>query len=110
MSDIIPDTNSSVLVDELRGRGVKFPIGGFAPGKYSVPCRSCARRFDGAKGSYQYLPCALTTKISAAGDVEAARQEGQEAGYRLAVDDLLAAAGRRSGVTREEKDEKAKEA
>ena len=109
MSDIIPDTSCGEMVDELKQRGVSFPVGGFAPGRYNVVCRSCARRFDGAKGSFACLPCALTKAIAAAGDVEAARTEGREAGYRLAVDDLVAAAGRRAGGA-DNKDEQAKEA
>lgn len=68
-----------------------------------------ARRFDGAKGSFACLPCALTKAIAADKDVEAARKEGQEAGYRLAVDDLIEAAGRRAGGAGTET-EKAKEA
>jgi len=61
-----------------------------------------ARRFDGAKGSFACLLCALTKAIAADKDVEAARKEGQEAGYRLAVDDLVKAAGRRAAPAKVE--------
>lgn len=64
MSDIIPDTGFGVMVDELRKRGVVWPLGGFSPGRYNVVCRSCARRFDGDKRSYQCLPCAITKSLS----------------------------------------------
>ncbi|MEO9787539.1 MAG: hypothetical protein ABJF67_08015 [Aurantimonas coralicida] len=64
MSDIIPDTSMQGMVDELKKRGVVWPLGGFSPGRYNVVCRSCARRFDGAKRAYQCLPCAVAKGLS----------------------------------------------
>lgn len=89
MSDIIPDTGFGVMVDELRKRGVVWPLGGFSPGRYNVVCRSCARRFDGDKRSHQCLPCAVAKAIAAAGETGDHYKEGRRDGYRQAVADLL---------------------
>ncbi|WP_024351053.1 hypothetical protein [Aurantimonas coralicida] len=89
MSDIIPDTSAASMVDELRKRGVEFPLGGFSPGRYNVVCRSCARRFNGDKRSYQCLPCAVVKSIAAAGEINDHYKEGRRDGYRQAVADLL---------------------
>lgn len=88
MTDRLFDNTTSTLVDELRQRGVKFPLYGFAPGNYNGPCRSCARRFTGDKRSRICLPCAIAKSVAAATDVEAAREAGEAAGYMLAVADL----------------------
>jgi len=88
MSDIIPDTGFGVMVDELKKRGVAWPVGGFSPGRYNVVCRSCARRFDGDKRSYQCLPCAITKAIWSTEDIKTARMDGERTGYRQAIADL----------------------
>ena len=89
MSDIISDTGVIGMVDELKKRGVVWPLGGFSPGRYNVVCRSCARRFDGDKRSWQCLPCALVKTIAAAGENGDHYKEGRRDGYRQAVADLL---------------------
>ncbi|MBC6716948.1 hypothetical protein H9Q09_12085 [Aurantimonas sp. DM33-3] len=89
MSDIISDTSTDAMVDEFKKRGVEFPIGGFAPGRYNVVCRSCARRFDGDKRAHQCLPCAVVKTIAAAGENNDHYKEGRRDGYRQAVADLL---------------------
>lgn len=97
MTDRLFDNITGDLVDELKQRGVKFPLHGFAPGLYNGPCRSCARRFMGDKGSRICLPCALAKSIAASNDVEAAREAGERAGYRLAIADLMERGRQRYG-------------
>ncbi len=46
---------------ELEGRGVKWPLGGFAPGLYMGRCTECGEVFMVAKGSIRCLPCAVVT-------------------------------------------------
>lgn len=100
MTGFLSATDHQVMVDELKQRGVEFPIGGFAPGRYSVVCGTCRRRFDGDKRSYQCLPCALAKAIGADRDVAAARREGERDGYRQAVADLMEGGRRRHGGDR----------
>ncbi|MEX6507720.1 hypothetical protein [Jiella sp. M17.18] len=85
----------NAIADELRQRGVQFPLGGFSPGLYSVVCRSCARRFEGDKRAMQCLPCALAKAVAADRNVEAARRDGEVQGYRKAVSDLIEGERRR---------------
>ena len=99
MSDIIPDTSVIGMVDELMQRGVAWPLGGFAPGRYNVVCRSCARRFVGDNRAYQCLPCALVKSIAAAGETGDHYREGRRDGYRQAVADLIDRGRQRFGET-----------
>ena len=96
MTDHLFD-NPSVLVDELQKRGVKFPLGGFAPGLYNGVCRGCVRRFDGAKRSTMCLMCAVAKGLAAAGETEVARREGEEVGYKRAIVDLSERGSQRYG-------------
>ncbi|KKN62526.1 hypothetical protein LCGC14_0510730 [marine sediment metagenome] len=83
---------------DLAKRGVAFPLAGFAPGGYSVPCRTCARRFTGDKRASRCLSCAIKTAIATGSEAQdAARQDGERRGFRKAIDDLRDAADRRYG-------------
>jgi hypothetical protein len=42
--------------------GIKYPIGGFAPGEYLCKCHICGKEFTGDKRAVECQPCALIEK------------------------------------------------
>ncbi|HDZ73346.1 MAG TPA: hypothetical protein ENH55_11360 [Aurantimonas coralicida] len=78
MADNPAPLRNSSFADDLAKRGVAFPLAGFAPGGYSVPCRTCARRFTGDKRASRCLPCAVKTAIATGSEArDEAEREGE---------------------------------
>lgn len=51
-------TDTEALRRELEGRGMTWPLGGYAPGQYVGGCKDCGDIYDGDKRSTLCLKCA----------------------------------------------------
>ncbi|GGD31333.1 hypothetical protein [Aureimonas glaciei] len=83
-----PDHTS--FADALVSRGVKTPIGGWAPGGYQARCRTCGEMHIGCdKRTLQCLPCAVVAAMDAtAGARSVADQQGYRRGRQSVIDDV----------------------
>lgn len=55
--------DSAELVEALEKRGVKWPLGAFAPGNYIAKCLRCGDQFIGDKRATSCLECAIVSSL-----------------------------------------------
>ncbi|GGD43924.1 hypothetical protein GCM10011335_53190 [Aureimonas glaciei] len=62
---LIFDEVDNSLATALTERGVTWPIGGYAPGKYIQTCRTCDKTHTADKRAWSCLACVVAATIAA---------------------------------------------
>jgi hypothetical protein len=80
----------TTFADALKSRGIKTPIGGWAPGAYQARCGTCREIHIGCdKRAIRCLPCAVVSAMDAGEAAWAvAEQHGYRRGRQSVIDDV----------------------